>query len=81
MATFSHRKNNANEFKKQEKRLIWASEAWRGAIAGANWANGVLSGSSTLNTNANPWNTNGNVCVRGFSDALNSFKKKEWVSI
>lgn len=41
--------------------------AWRGAHAGAYWAYGLRSGSSTLDTVAHPWGTGGNVCVRGFS--------------
>lgn len=42
--------------------------AWRHAIAGGNWANGAFCGARTLNLNANPWNANGNVGVRGVSD-------------
>ena len=44
--------------------------AWRHAIAGGNWSNGSYCGCRTLNTNGNPWNTNGNVGVRGVSDAI-----------
>lgn len=43
---------------------------WQYAIAGGNWNEGVLNGSRTLNTNANAWNANGNVGVRGVSDAF-----------
>ena len=42
--------------------------AWRHAIAGGLWNDGVRCGSRTLNLNANPWNANGNVGVRGVSD-------------
>ena len=50
--------------------------AWRHAIAGGNWSNGVYCGCRTLNTNANPWNVNGNVGVRGVSDAIEMLLKK-----
>ncbi len=43
--------------------------AWRYAIAGGNWNEGVRNGARTLNLNANGWNTNGNIGVRGVSDA------------
>ncbi|BBN59300.1 hypothetical protein [Hydrogenovibrio marinus] len=42
------------------------------AIAGGNWNEGAHCGSACLNLNANAWNTNGNVGVRGFSDALSN---------
>jgi len=41
---------------------------WRHAIAGGNFSNGSYCGARTLNTNANPWNANGNVGVRGVCD-------------
>lgn len=44
--------------------------AWRYAIAGGGWSNGVIAGARCLNTNANAWNANGNVGVRGVSDAI-----------
>ena len=44
--------------------------AWRYAIAGGNWLEGVRYGARTLNLNANAWNANGNVGVRGVSDAV-----------
>lgn len=44
--------------------------AWRSAIAGGNWNEGARNGARTLNTNSNPWNANGNVGVRGVSDAI-----------
>jgi hypothetical protein len=44
--------------------------AWRYAIAGGNWLEGVRYGARTLNLNANAWNANGNIGVRGVSDAL-----------
>jgi len=44
--------------------------AWRYAIAGGNWNEGAHAGARCLNTNANAWNANGNVGVRGVSDAI-----------
>jgi hypothetical protein len=44
--------------------------AWRYAIAGGYWNDGVHAGARSLNTNANAWNANGNVGVRGVSDAI-----------
>lgn len=44
--------------------------AWRYAIAGGNWLEGVRYGARTLNLNANAWNANGNIGVRGVSDAI-----------
>lgn len=41
---------------------------WYAAIAGGNFANGRYCGARTLNTNANPWDANGNVTVRGVCD-------------
>ncbi|WP_163314958.1 hypothetical protein [Crenobacter caeni] len=43
--------------------------AWRYVIGGGNWNEGVRNGARTLNFNANPWNANGNIGVRGVSDA------------
>ena len=44
--------------------------AWRYAIAGGNLNEGVHVGARCLNLNANAWNANGNVGVRGVSDAI-----------
>jgi hypothetical protein len=44
--------------------------AWRSAIAGGSWIEGVHAGARTLNTNENPWNANGNIGARGVSDAV-----------
>jgi len=41
---------------------------WRAFIGGGNWNNGVLDGARCLNSNANPWNANGNVSLRGVCD-------------
>jgi hypothetical protein len=41
---------------------------WRAFIGGGNWSNGVYCGARSLNTNANPWNANGNVGLRGVCD-------------
>jgi hypothetical protein len=44
--------------------------AWRHAIAGGNWGEGVRAGARTLYLSANGWATGGNVGVRGVSDSL-----------
>ena len=44
--------------------------AWRHAIAGGRWNDGVGCGSRTLNLGASPWAASGGVGVRGVSDAL-----------
>ena len=44
--------------------------AWRAAVGGGNWANGVLAGARCLYLNAYPWTANGNVGLRGACDAL-----------
>lgn len=43
---------------------------WRAFIGGGNWNNGVYCGARCLNSNANPWNANGNVGLRGVCDHL-----------
>ncbi|NDP60092.1 MAG: hypothetical protein GZ090_12140 [Oxalobacteraceae bacterium] len=44
--------------------------AWRFAIAGGYWIEGVRAGARTLHTNSNPWGAGGSVGVRGVSESL-----------
>jgi len=44
--------------------------AWRYAIAGGNWNDGVHAGARSLATHAGAWTASGNVGVRGVSDSL-----------
>jgi len=44
--------------------------AWRYAIAGGSWNEGVHCGSRTLTANANAWRAGGDVTTRGVSDSL-----------
>jgi len=42
--------------------------AWRAFIGGGNFDNGDRCGARCLNSNANPWNANGNVGLRCVCD-------------
>ena len=44
--------------------------AWRSAVAGGYWLEGVRAGSRTLNTSAHPWGADGGVTTRGVSDSV-----------
>lgn len=44
--------------------------AWRSAVAGGSWFEGVHGGARTLNTGDYPWAASGGVGVRGVSDSL-----------
>ena len=44
--------------------------AWRYAVAGGHWTEGVRNGSRTLKTYASAWGANGAVTTRGVSDSL-----------
>jgi formylglycine-generating enzyme required for sulfatase activity len=44
------------------------ASSWRSFIGGGQFDNGVYCGSRCLNSNANPWNANGNVGLRCVCD-------------
>jgi hypothetical protein len=44
--------------------------SWRSFIGGGKWNEGVYCGSRCLGSHANPWNSSGNVGLRGVCDAL-----------
>ena len=44
--------------------------AWRYAVAGGDWVEGVRAGARTLYLGASAWGANGNIGVRGVSDSL-----------
>jgi hypothetical protein len=44
--------------------------AWRSAVAGGSWGEGVHAGARTLDTLESPWGANGNIGARGVSDSL-----------
>ncbi|NMM21856.1 MAG: hypothetical protein HHJ15_18205 [Rhodoferax sp.] len=44
--------------------------AWRGAVAGGSWTEGVHGGARALHTNSGAWVANGAVTTRGVSDSL-----------
>lgn len=44
--------------------------AWRSAVAGGRWTEGVRAGARTLYTGASPWNADGFVTARGVSESI-----------